>query len=115
MVELFVMGRQQLRDGIRFLDHLRREVEYHGAVPEELKESIEKGFGPSFLESLKKPKSAVSIDDVPLAHHLNEHERTFKMPLPSKPPEGHFVIDPEQSKLATLKLIEQQRQFLEAL
>ena len=116
VVEFFGSSRQALRNGIAFLDRLRLEVEEHGDVPEDLKDSVRTVFGERFLELLKQPQSEVSRDGLLLAHQLNSHAKIFNRPLPSPPREGReFMVDPEQSKQSILKLIGQQQGFLATL
>src|ERR1017187_4508985 len=99
VVEFFGSSRQALRNGIAFLDRLRLEVEEHGGVPEDLKDSVRTVFGERFLELLKQPQSEVSRDGLLLAHQLHSHAKIFNRPLPSPPREGReFMVDPEQSK-----------------
>ncbi len=107
---------EDLRKGVHFLDHLKIEVERGGRVPEDLKDSVRKGFGPRFLDLLDQPKSPNSHDALLLAHHLFRHAGTFKRPLPpiaGAAPE--VIVDPQQSLLATLKLIELMKEFLVGL
>ena len=107
---------EALRAGVRFLDHLKSEVQHRGSVPEDLKDSVRKGFGPGFLDLLDQPKSPISKDSLLLAHHLVRHAGTFKRPLPpiaGAAPE--VIVDPQQSLLATLKLIELMKEFLVGL
>ena len=116
VVEFFGSSRQALRNGIAFLDRLRLEVEEHGDVPEDLKDSVRTVFGERFLELLKQPQSEVSRDGLLLAHQLHSHAKIFNRPLPSPPREGReFMVDPEQSKQSILKLIGQQQGFLATL
>lgn len=104
---------EALRAGIHFLDHLKTEVERDWRVPEELKDSVRKGFGPGFLDLLEQPKSPFSQDALLMAHHLTENARAFNRPLPDEPRKGpEVIVDPQQSLLATLKLIELMKQFL---
>ena len=104
---------EALRAGVRFLDHLKSVVQHRGDVPEELKDSVRKGFGSGFLDLLDQPKSLISRDALLFAHHLCRHAGKFKRPLPPIAQEGPEVIpDPQQSLLATLKLIELKKQFL---
>jgi hypothetical protein len=112
----YMASRADLRKGVRFLDHLKLEVERCGEVPEELKDSVRKGFGPRFLDLLDQPKSPISRDALLLAHHLFEHEKKFRKPLPPQTREGtEPIIDPQQSLQATLKLIELMKEFLNDL
>ena len=71
-----------LRAGLRFLDHLKSEVQQRRGVPEELKDSVRKGFGSGFLDLLDQPKSPIGQDALLLAHHLLRHAKKFKRPLP---------------------------------
>jgi hypothetical protein len=104
---------EALRKGVRFLDHLKIEVERGGCVPEELKDSVRKGFGSEFLDLLDQPKSPINQDALLLAHHLFRHAGVFKRPLPPIAQEvPEVIVDPQQSLLATLKLIELMKEFL---
>jgi len=104
---------EALRQGVGFLDHLKIEVERGGCVPDELKDSVRKGFGSGFLDLLDQPKSPISRDALLLAHHLSTQARIFKRPLPPIAQEGpEVIVDPQQSLLATLKLIELMKEFL---
>jgi hypothetical protein len=104
---------EALRQGVRFLDYLKIEVERGGCVPEELKDSARKGFGSAFLDLLDQPKSPISQDSLLVAHYLSRHARIFKRSLPQIAQEGpEVVVDPQQSLLATLKLIELMKEFL---
>src|ERR1039458_8688944 len=112
----YTASREHLRKGVRFLDHLKLEVERCGEVPEELKESVRKGFGSRFLDLLDQPKSPISRDALLLAHHITRHAKTFRRPLPPQTREGpEPIIDPQQSLQATLKLIELMKEFLNEL
>jgi hypothetical protein len=85
-----------------------------GHVPEELKDSVRKGFGPRFLDLL--PKSPISHTALLLAHHLVTHAETFHKPLPPQNQEGpEIIIDPQQSVQALLNLIEVKKEFLNDL
>lgn len=104
---------EDLRKGVHFLDYLKIEVERGGCVPQELKDSVRKGFGPGFLDLLDQPKSPISQDALLMAHHLSSHARIFKRPLPPIAGEGsEVIVDPQQTLIATLKLIELMKQFL---
>ena len=112
----YTASREHLRKGVRFLDHLKLEVERCGEVPEELKESVRKGFGSRFLDLLDQPKPPISRDALLLAHHITRHAKTFRRPLPPQTREGpEPIIDPQQSLQATLKLIELMKEFLNEL
>jgi hypothetical protein len=112
----FGQSPEALRNGIRFLDRLKDEVREHGEVPEELKDSVRKGFGPDFTDLLQQPKSPISQDALLFADHLLRHEKTFGKPLPHRRAEGpEVIVDPQQSLRATLNLIELKRGFLEDL
>jgi hypothetical protein len=116
MDSLYKASPEDLRKGVRFLDHLKLEVERCGEVPEELKDSVRKGFGSTFLDLLDQPKSPISRDALLLAHHLLKHEETLGRPLPPQTREGpEPIIDPRQSLQATLKLIELMQEFLKEL
>jgi hypothetical protein len=104
---------EELRRGVRFLDFLKVEVERGGCVPEDLRDSVRKGFGSGFLDLLDQPKSPISQDALLFADHLTRHAKTFKKPLPPIAQEGpEVIVDPQQSLLATLKLIELKKEFL---
>ncbi len=104
---------EDLRKGVLFLDYLKSEVERGWSVPEELKDSVRKGFGPGFLDLLDQPKSPISQDALLMAHHLTENARIFNPPLPEEPRKGpEVIVDPQQTLIATLKLIELMKQFL---
>ena len=104
---------EALRAGVRFLDHLKIEVERGGGVPEEWKDSVRKGFGPGFLDLLDQPKSPIRQDALLMAYQLTENARIFNRPLPEEPRKGpEVIVDPQQSLQATLKLLELMKQFL---
>jgi hypothetical protein len=115
----FAASPEDLRKGIRFLDYLKLEVEQCGEVPEKLKDSVLKGFGQRFLDSLDQPKSPISRDAVLLADHLLRHEKTFRRPLPNRQPQAQegpeLILDPQQTLRATLNLIELMKEFLNDL
>jgi hypothetical protein len=87
-----------------------------GHVPEELEDSVRKGFGPRFLDLLDQPKSPISHSALLLAHHLVTHAKKFRKPLPPQNQEGpEVIIDPQQSVQALLNLIEVKKEFLNDL
>jgi hypothetical protein len=112
----FAASPEDLCKGLRFIDHLKAEVERCGGVPEELKDSVLKGFGPGFLDLLGQPKSSISLDALLLAQHLDKHAKTFGKPLPPRTGEGpEVIVDPQQTLRSTLKLIELMKEFLNDL
>jgi hypothetical protein len=107
---------EDLRKGVLFLDRLKSEVQQRGQVPDELKDSVRKGFGPGFLDLLEQPKSPISHDTVLMAHQITEHVKRWGTKLPPQLLEGpEVIIDPEQTVQATLRLIELMSQFLKDL
>jgi hypothetical protein len=116
MDKWFGSSPEEWRKGIRFLDRLKDEVGERGEVPEGMKDSVRKGFGPRFLDLLEPPKSPINRQTLLLAHMLAHHEETFKQPLPPETREGpEVIVDPEQGLRATLNVIELMREFLEDL
>jgi hypothetical protein len=118
MEYLYTSSPEDLRQGIRFLEYLKLKVESRGEVPEELKDSVRKGFGPRFLDLLDQPKSPIGRQALLLADHLVRHAKTFRRPLPPLPKEGpkvKVIIDPQQSLQALLNLIEVKKEFLNDL
>jgi hypothetical protein len=82
MEYLYTSSPEDLRQGVRFLEYLKLEVERRREVPEELKDSVRRGFGPRFLDLLDQPKSPISRDALFMADHLVRHAKTFRRPLP---------------------------------
>jgi hypothetical protein len=115
----FAASAEDFRKGRRFLDYLQLEVERHGEVPEQLKDSVLKGFGSRFLDLLNQPKSTITPDALLLVDQLLRHEKTFNLPLPIRAPQAQkgpeLILDPRQSLRATLNLIELMKEFFNDL
>src|SRR5262249_352088 len=108
-------GRQELRNGIRFLSRVRNGSVGLGRIPEDLHESFIKGFGPTFYELLVSWTPA-SLDAILLAHQTVEQAKLFGWsPFPEGERPKDVIQDPFQSQQMVLKLIDQELMHLEAL
>jgi|HubBroStandDraft_4_1064222.scaffolds.fasta_scaffold118916_1 hypothetical protein len=109
-------GRQELRDGIRFLEFIIGDFENNGQVREEWKEPLDRAFGVGFFEELTK-WTHMSRDAILLADHLVRHAKTFGKPLP--PIDGkqaaELVVDPAQGYQMVGKLLNRELEHLRGL
>jgi hypothetical protein len=114
MRQWYGTNRQTLRDGIRFLSELERDIQSSGHLRDEWSDGLTKGWGPGFLEDLTA-WTPMKRDAVLLAHHLVTHAETFNMPLPMNLGEldKTVVIDPQQGEQMVLKLVRQELRHLE--
>jgi hypothetical protein len=116
IVGWFALGPVELKNGIRFLEFLKAEVNRCGELRAEWRDEIIKGFGPGLWDLLEQPKSHISYDAILQADHLTRHAATFKKPLPPIERDGPApIIDPEQRLRTILALLGQQQQFLETI
>jgi hypothetical protein len=105
-------SRQDLRNGIRFLQAVKRDFEEHREIRDMWKESLESGFGSRFYEDLTK-WTPMSPTAVALAVHLQTHAETFKHPLVQKA--DPVVIDPQQGAQMIDKLLDMKIVHLQEL
>jgi len=112
---------KDLGNGIKFLQNLRADVATFGPLhleqDGEMKDSLIKGFGQAYYDTLIEWKD-MSPSAIQLAMHLALHAETFPKLTPLKalePGEPRFVADPKLKWEMMVKLIDLKTQSLAEL
>jgi hypothetical protein len=100
-----------LREGIRYLSQLEKDIDEYGKVRDDWKDGLENGFGAGFFAELSR---WTPMDDqaVMFANSVVAKEKMFNWPSVTETCEK-VVVDPQQGKEMAIKLIRQERRHLE--
>jgi hypothetical protein len=137
MVQWFASSRQNLRNAIRWMESLEKNLVLGNRLTEQEKEVMSGFFGPEFRQLLEQWPPLQSIEAMKLARKLIADKRNFNWPLPDlgiedRPSdknakdkgsvrsvkddgESQALVDTDLQMAFVLKLIQERRSALEDL
>jgi hypothetical protein len=122
--EWYLSGRQGLRDGLRLLEAVKKDILNLGRIDDKWHVFLDQAFGPVLREQLTRwmPSNKAAVM---AAHQLTLFAENYNMPLPrldhdrSSGVDGEnqprVILDPEQSQQMVIKLLDVEICFLSDL
>jgi hypothetical protein len=102
---------RSLQEGIRYLTQIQKDVDAYGKVRDDWKDGLVNGFGPEFFAELTR-WTPMDHEAIMFANSVVAKEKMFNWPTVAETGEK-VVIDPQQGREMTSKLIRQERRHLE--